>query len=220
MDGVLVDSERYWPDYHRDYVFERATAGEAPDPAEFDGLGVTDTYAALAERDALRVDEERFVELNEEAAQRIYGEEVALLDGFESLAGALRGAGVPIGVVSSSYRRWIDIVLERFDLADRFDVVVSGEALDGPSKPEPHVYERAAAELAVEPQTCLAVEDSRHGVAAARAAGMDAVAYRDEAAERIDAATATVTDPEELADWVTEWARREKVRARDTVDGR
>lgn len=207
MDGVLVDSERYWPAYLREHVFDAAVADGA-DPETYFGLGVTDTYRALEAAGEVRVDRATFVELNDEAAARIYREEVALLDGFDELAGELRRTGVRLGLVSSSYRRWIDMVLERFGIGDRFDVVVSGEDIDGPGKPEPHVYLRASDRLSVAPEACLVVEDSPNGVAAARAAGMTALGYLEHAdGDTLDGADACVADPAELRERVTEWVR-------------
>ena len=45
-----------------------------------------------------------------------------------------------------------------------------------PAKPDPTSYRRACAELGADPWRSVAVEDSRHGVAAAVAAGLFTVA--------------------------------------------
>ena len=45
-------------------------------------------------------------------------------------------------------------------------------------KPAPDIYELAAAELGVDPARCVVVEDSRIGLAAAKAAGMRCAAAR------------------------------------------
>ena len=44
------------------------------------------------------------------------------------------------------------------------------------AKPWPDVFLHAADQLAVDPARCLAIEDSHHGVAGAKAAGMHCVA--------------------------------------------
>ena len=133
----------------------------------------------------------------------IYGEQVELTPGVRDLIEELRAAGVPAAMVTASPPAWYEIVLERFDLADLFDVVVSSADLDGPGKPEPAIYERAAAELGVDPEDTLAVEDSHHGTTAAHRAGMTVLSFgvgdAEGAAENADLVAET---PEEMAEIV------------------
>jgi beta-phosphoglucomutase-like phosphatase (HAD superfamily) len=89
------------------------------------------------------------------------------------------------------------MVCDRFDL--RFDAVVSAEEVDGPGKPEPHVYHHAADELGVSSIDCVAVEDSVPGVQSATAAGMTCVAYQPEGGNLyLSAMERVVGGPDEL----------------------
>jgi len=105
-----------------------------------------------------------------------------------------------VALVSSSPHRWIDYVLERFEIRGSFDAVVSADDVDGPSKPAPTIYEHAAGELGIDPTECVAVEDSEHGVAAATAAGMTVIGYVPDPDETGDlpAADAVAASPAEL----------------------
>ncbi|MEV4872808.1 HAD-IA family hydrolase [Streptomyces syringium] len=58
-----------------------------------------------------------------------------------------------------------------------FDVVVTREDV-ARGKPAPDLFTEAARRLGVRPARCLVVEDADEGLAAARAAGMDAVDVR------------------------------------------
>jgi len=61
--------------------------------------------------------------------------------------------------------------LDRLSLRVHFDhVMCAGNGR--PAKPAPDTYVAACAALGVEPQRALAVEDSAHGVAAAKRAGL------------------------------------------------
>lgn len=53
-------------------------------------------------------------------------------------------------------------------------ILISADEVER-SKPAPDGYAMAAQRLGIEPSKILALEDSRHGMAAARAAGMDVV---------------------------------------------
>jgi len=85
--------------------------------------------------------------------------------------------GLRLAVALSSPLRLIDVVCERLGLAV---IVVRCSALDKANgKPAPDVYLAALRALGVVPGACLAIEDSAHGVAAAKAAGMRCVAVPD-----------------------------------------
>ncbi|MFC6954703.1 HAD family phosphatase [Halorubellus litoreus] len=181
MDGVVVDSERHWVPLENERILPDvvdAPEGEGPVASEITGMNVRDAYAYLDREYGTTVDVDGFLATYDDAAAELYDERVALMPGFRSLVDDLRDAGVAVALVSSSPHRWIDRVLDRFDVRGAFDAVVSADDVDGPGKPAPDVYEAAAARLDVDPTASVAVEDSAHGLAAARAARMTAVAYR------------------------------------------
>ncbi|MFC6835406.1 HAD family hydrolase [Halomarina ordinaria] len=175
MDGVVVDSERYWVPAERDRIFP-ATVEESVDPHDVTGLNVQDLYDHLDEEYTVLVDREAFVARYDETATEVYTERAALMEGFDEAVAAAREHDAAVGLVSSSPRRWIRLVLDRFDLADTFDAVASAEDVER-GKPDPAVYLRAADDLDVDPTRSVAVEDSANGARAARAAGMAVVGF-------------------------------------------
>jgi HAD superfamily hydrolase (TIGR01509 family) len=94
--------------------------------------------------------------------------------GVVELVLALSVAGIPIAVASSSFRPVVEATLTSIGLRDHFGAVVTGDEVSH-GKPAPEIYLKAAAALGVDPARCVAIEDSRHGVQAARAAGMACV---------------------------------------------
>jgi HAD superfamily hydrolase (TIGR01509 family) len=99
-----------------------------------------------------------------------------LLPGVEVLVDSLIAAGIPIGVASSSSLGWLDRHLARLEIRPRFGAVIGSDLVGGIGKPAPDVYLRACADLGADPARAVAIEDSAHGVASAKAAGMVAVA--------------------------------------------
>lgn len=83
--------------------------------------------------------------------------------------------GIAVAIASSSPRDWLDRHLVPRNLVHRFSVMscAGGKV---PGKPDPTVYRNACDELGIDPARALAVEDSPHGVAAAKAAGMICIA--------------------------------------------
>ena len=86
----------------------------------------------------------------------------------------LRVARLPLAIVSGSTASDIEAVLERANLRQSFQVVVSDERVRA-GKPEPEGYLLAAAELGARPEECLAIEDSFAGITAAKRAGIQVV---------------------------------------------
>jgi len=96
---------------------------------------------------------------------------------YGGAADAIRrlAAVAPLAIASGALRPEIELVLDRVGLLPSFRAIVAaGEAAAG--KPAPDQYLRAADLLGVPAASCVAVEDSPHGVRAALAAGMRTVA--------------------------------------------
>src|SRR5712692_3661653 len=81
---------------------------------------------------------------------------------------------IPFGVVSGSRRDSVTASLNVLKLLDRFDTLVcAGEYTK--SKPDPEAFLRAAANLGVDPMSCLVFEDTEMGIQAAASAGMASI---------------------------------------------
>jgi HAD superfamily hydrolase (TIGR01509 family) len=191
MDGVTVETATVWRDLEETEVLPAAVV-ENPPIEEIRGLSVTDTYDRLAELDGveLTVSAEEFASLYEQQAAEVYHDRAALMEGYVDLLTEMRREGRATGLVSASRRDWVEMVLDRFDLHDLYDVVVSSSDFEGPSKPDPKTYLVAADRLGVQSETCLVVEDSPHGIDAAVEAGMYCVALRGAGNANSDLSTA------------------------------
>lgn len=80
----------------------------------------------------------------------------------------LRKRGLKLAIGSSSKNT--KVILERLGLKDFFDAISDGTNITN-SKPDPEVFLKAAAMLALVPGECLVVEDAIAGVQAAVAGG-------------------------------------------------
>jgi putative hydrolase of the HAD superfamily len=91
--------------------------------------------------------------------------------------------GLRLAVASSSPRSWVAGHLERAGVAEIFEVLACGDEVAG-HKPAPDVYVLALHRLGVGSGCAVAVEDTAHGVAAARAAGLRCIAIPNPFADR------------------------------------
>ncbi|TAF11343.1 MAG: hexitol phosphatase HxpB [Nostocales cyanobacterium] len=82
---------------------------------------------------------------------------------------------LPLALATSSPILLIEAVLNRLGLQDVFDVVSSAQT-EELGKPHPAVYLTTAHRLGVQPQKCVAFEDSIRGIISAKAASMRCIA--------------------------------------------
>jgi beta-phosphoglucomutase-like phosphatase (HAD superfamily) len=82
--------------------------------------------------------------------------------------------GIPRAVGTSASRFDVDQMLSGVGLRRHFDVIVTADDVTQ-GKPDPEVYELAAARLGIPAEACLVFEDSLVGIVAARRAGMRAI---------------------------------------------
>jgi HAD superfamily hydrolase (TIGR01509 family) len=176
MDGVLVDSEPLWTVAEIELAallggtwndeIKALVVGTRLDvavPAILRFFGVPDTPERVAETSAWLLD--RMVQL--------FTAQLAMMTGAEELLVSVHAEGVPMALVSSSFRVLVDAVLAQG--VGPFAVTLAGDEV-GRAKPDPEPYLMAAQLLGADPSRCVVIEDSPAGVAAGEAAGCALVA--------------------------------------------
>jgi HAD superfamily hydrolase (TIGR01509 family) len=98
-----------------------------------------------------------------------------LLPGVLETLDQARALGLRVGLASSSGSEWISGWLKHYSLEHHFEVVKTRDDVKK-VKPDPELYLAAAKDLKLEPQFCVAIEDSPNGSKAALAAGMHTIA--------------------------------------------
>jgi len=173
-DGVLVDSERL---------------AVAVDVVVLERLGWPLTEAEIVDRFVGRPHAYMMSEVEAHLGTKLpdgweaeylplydaaFAAELVAVDG---IADALDRITLPTCVASSSTHAGIRRSLELTGLRARFgERIYSAEDVTR-GKPAPDVFLHAAAGMGVDPARCVVIEDSVHGVTAARAAGMQVLAY-------------------------------------------
>jgi HAD superfamily hydrolase (TIGR01509 family) len=93
--------------------------------------------------------------------------------------------GIPMGIASSSPIDWVTHHLDRLGLLERFACFACCNDVI-PAKPDPTSYRLACEALDADPRRAIAVEDSPHGVAAAKDAGLFVVAVPHDLTRELD----------------------------------
>jgi putative hydrolase of the HAD superfamily len=179
IDGLIIDSE--WVIYESARGAFAAHGHDLPVAAwaTIVGLGEEDNerqWASLLEAAGVEAFEVTDYVAAYDAQDRSNRDGLPALPGVEVLLDSLHAARVPVGMASSSSVAWLERHLSRLGLLDRFGAIVGSDLVGGIGKPAPDVYLRACADLGADPARSVALEDSGHGVSAAKAAGMAVVA--------------------------------------------
>jgi HAD superfamily hydrolase (TIGR01509 family) len=175
-DGVLVDSE----------IIAARVEAELLTSAGFEisAEEIFETYAGLTFKDImLRLEEKSHIPFQaslidraEELVDRKLRSDVRIIDGAREAVAAVT---VPRAVCSNSSTERVQFMLEKVRLLPFFaGRIFSG--LDIPSKktkPAPDVFLYAAEKLRANPKNTFVIEDSVHGIAGARAAGMRVIGF-------------------------------------------
>jgi HAD superfamily hydrolase (TIGR01509 family) len=202
LDGVIVDSEPLHERATDEYL---ASVGASVDQAlreDMMGRRVRELTDVLADRLG-RPPDEVFAEREAIFWRLLQRDGLRPMPGLRAAITRLSAAGLDLGVATSGTRAYVDLVLQRLGVRAAFRAVVSGEDVTH-GKPDPEGYLRAAALLGADPAECVALEDTFHGVTAARAAGMRTVAVPNALTAGMDfsGADAVVADLEAAAEYV------------------
>ena len=187
LDGVLVDSASLHLRAY-EHVFERAglAFSEAAKDAVRRGKSRAEVLK-IALPTAPPELKRRLAEAKPEALKAVLKDRSdCSRHGARETVCTLARAGVLLGVVTNS--RAPEIWLHKMGIFDLMRVVVTRDDVLSP-KPSPEGYLLAATRLALEPESCLAIEDSQDGWLAATNAGMKVAVVADEPPEWLDDGT-------------------------------
>ena len=148
------------------------------------GLSLEQTFKDLTgESDA--VAQSQFRALFIEHADLVMVSQTDLLDGVPAAMDTLRAAQIKLGIVSTKYRFRIEDILKRFELIDRFEVIVGGEDVAA-HKPDPQGLTMALKSLGLGSVEAVYVGDHVVDAEAARRASVPFVAVLSGESERRD----------------------------------
>lgn len=206
MDGVLIDSEPTHERIEQELFEELGITLTQAEHRRYQGTGSLEMWRSIIEEHAL---DSEAVSLSKRHRGRFLGYlregEVPRIPGILELLSDLRSRGIPLAVASSSTGPVVRSVLSYTGVEELFGVVVSGDEV-ARSKPAPDIFLLAAERLGLAPERCLVVEDSENGVAAAKAAGMACLGFRNpgSGSPALSGADYRVESAEELATVLTE----------------
>ncbi|MGB3612756.1 MAG: HAD-IA family hydrolase [Elainellaceae cyanobacterium] len=176
VDGLLLDTEPLIAAIAQTIAARYGKSLDRDTLAQTAGRNAQDSAQILVDRLALPLTRNAYLAEKAALVEQIYPKAKAK-PGAQALVTHLHRCGTKQAIATSSARRHFELKTLHHDWFDVFDCVITGDDPNiGAGKPAPDIFLIAAQRLGAPPHSCLVVEDSLAGVAAARAAGMAVVA--------------------------------------------
>ena len=204
MDGTIVDTEPYWFAAEHQLVESFGNTWSEEHAHAVVGFDLLDTASYIIEHGGVDLPPRDVVEYLLDAVITSCRQRPPWRPGARELLDELLSRGIPCALVTMSWRRFAEAVLEQLPRPS-FEVTVFGDEVTH-GKPHPEPYLRAASLLNVESSTCVAIEDSPTGVASALAAGCRVIGVPNmKPLERIDGVriVSSLTEIDAATLWTT-----------------
>lgn len=184
MDGVLFDSEPLHCQFEETLFRHYNIFPSAEQKKLFVGLGDIRFWELLKDMFSLEMTVEDLVLFDRKKRIQFFRDHQApVMKGAARLLEHLNASGFRMSLASSSLMEIIDGNLTRSGLSGYFETKVCNDMITN-GKPEPDIFLLAAGKMNARPDHCVVVEDSEHGIKAARSAGMKCIALKNDPASR------------------------------------
>lgn len=175
-DGTLVDSE---PVHFQTWVGVLAGHGVTLSEQQYitHYAGVPNRAGAIdiVQRFGLNLDPVALAGVKNDAIDEyLLRSAFPLMEDVLDAVNEFHRAGLTLAIVTGASSNAAHATLRAYDLQAKFATVVSGDDVRA-SKPAPDCYLLALERLGFEADECIAVEDTQHGLQAARGAGVPCI---------------------------------------------
>ncbi len=176
MDGTIINSEHRW---NEATIHLLKTKGNLTDEQcrklmpQFKGAS---SYTSCAFIKMAYKPKETIAQLIKEKDAFVFknfAQLVQLIDGFELFHNKVSALGLPTAIATNAHQASLNRIKEHIPLHTFFkEHIYCIDQVERKPKPLPDIYLFAAKKLGINPELCIAIEDSSHGITAAKAAGM------------------------------------------------
>jgi len=173
FDGLIFDTESVHTTIYKE-MFESHNV-EFPFNKWIQNIGTKSNVSIydLLEKEIKEIDREQLKKMNKEKLETRLNA-LKVRPGVEEILKEAQAMNLKIGLASSSDYKWVSSHLDRLGLLHYFECIMTSDDV-AEVKPHPELYLLAAKQLGVEPEVCIAFEDSANGSLAAKRAGLTCV---------------------------------------------
>ena len=198
MDGVIIDSEPIYKEIDKK-MFARYDICLSEEKLEsIVGVPLFELWDKLMlEYDLCKkYNTEEIIDQHADMYYKALKEnDLKLIPGIREWFEYFKKHGFKMIIASSSHAKKIEFVCSRFNLDKYVEGYVDGNSVKN-GKPAPDIFLKAADKIGIKPENCLVIEDSEHGVSAAKSAGMKCAAFsqRNSSFQNLDSADIVIKE--------------------------
>lgn len=183
MDGTIVSTEQIWQKTTQ-HILNKHTNHLTQDKKEeikiyLKGLAIYESCKHIAQHSLTDIDAQVILEEKMNTAHNFYEtEQISFIPFFEEFhKKATEKHGLKTAIATNAITSTVNCTLKYLPLQDFFkEHIYNIDMVNKICKPDPAIFLHAAKNIGVEPQQCIVIEDSAHGIKAAKAAGMYCIA--------------------------------------------
>jgi len=177
MDGTIVDTEHIWEQTNKEIIVRRGIEFTPELKKELasllQGLGLPESCQIIKDVAGLDDDVETIIQETKQTAHHLYRTGIIFVKGFLEFHNNAINHGLKVGVATNADDGTLHITREKLNLEQLFGKhIYNISHVNNVSKPDPALYLHAAEQLGEDPDNCVAIEDSAHGIQAAKGAGI------------------------------------------------
>ncbi len=172
LDGVLVDMPKgHYEALNKALGLFGARIGEDEHLEFFNGLPTRKKIERLEDQGRLPSGLKEFINTVKQKYTKEIIPDYCVPDYSKIiLLKTLRARGFKLACCSNSIKETLNMMLSSAHLIDFFDLIIGNDEVKNP-KPHPEIYIKAFERFNLKPSECIIIEDSPHGIEAARASG-------------------------------------------------
>lgn len=176
MDGTIINSEHRWNEATLHLLKTKCNLSTEEGLKILPQLKGASSYTSCTFiKMAYRPKEsiEQLMKEKDEFVFKNFAQLVTFIDGFEKFHKNLSTLGLPSAIATNAHQESLNRIKKHIPLHSFFkEHIYCIEQVERKAKPLPDIYLYAAKKLGINPELCIAIEDSTHGITAAKAAGM------------------------------------------------
>ena len=177
MDGTIIETEGIWEKATQEFIHQKygALSPEQKNDILRQTHGLHLKASCTIIKETLNLDTELEVIIQElsATANKVYERGVKFIDGFPEFHASLELHNLKTGLATNANDSTVAITKKTHNLEKFFGQhIYNVTHVNNVGKPNPAIYLHAAKEMGLTPKQCVAIEDSAHGIKAAKGAGM------------------------------------------------
>lgn len=176
MDGTIVDSECIWQEAGHELIRRRNIILSETEMSELSRLlrggAIKNSCAIIKEFAQLPEPLEDLVKEKVTIAHNLYAQGITFIDGFLDFHRLALQKQLKLALATNGTAECVSITDRVLNLTKLFGEHLYNTSHVSEPKPSPDIYLYTAKKIDVAPEQCIAIEDSAHGIQAAKDAGM------------------------------------------------